>query len=840
MCAVRSDRFRGIEITRLFPLARDSPNPVRPAHLSIHDRETERSNGRADIAVSFLRQATSVPLRTLHLQMKKLLLAAVALAVIAVIAFIAYLLWPKPEIQDAAMKLGLKREDFPELRADVFQGMDNGITLSPDAIAGRNSWNLWAAGSQGFIEWLATQGYGMSDTLRMLDSRKRSNRFEDLGLINEPGFKQAEKPDRWGVWLDVPEDGSSQGRIDRMVAEEGINERVYGRSTGVLGLRLFPNPKFNKEAQAKWDPERFYDLDDDYSMNPDLVRPYMVGMTCGVCHIAPHPLHPPENPNEPEWENLVSGLGNQYIKEGRVFATNLRPPKAGEPSSFLWEMINSQPPGTSDTSRMATDHINNPNAINAIFHLSERLRVARDDPNANETMSEATQRLTPDDPNPRFVPHVLKDGADSVGVPGATIRVYVNIGLFSEYWLTCHKPLLGIRHQQPFEIEKAQKNSVYWQATEDRLKNIATFLSSLRPMPLAEAKWRDRDGKERSGAEWITNDQNVMRQGKLVFAENCAQCHSSRRPPNGIDPESDAAIDWFREDVLKDDFLANNFLSEDRRHSIGRLQTNAGRALATNAKRGRIWDNFSSETYKTQPVATETIQVYNPITRKDNDYTFDLKKKKINHSLGYYRTPSLIAIWTSAPFLHNNALGIYTGDPSVEGRMTAFEDAAEKLLWPEKRDGVNSIWRTQHVSAIEIPVVQLPKIVQAKVRLKQFKSELLGRGKYGQDYIRIGPIPKGMPINLLANLDLSLGGFEDAVKAVKILELAVDIKEALLHAKLHNMDADETAAYLEEKLLPELLEHSKCPDFVNDRGHYFGTNLPDDDKRALIEFMKTF
>ena len=44
-----------------------------------------------------------------------------------------------------------------------------------------------------------------------------------------------------------------------------------------------------------------------------------------------------------------------------------------------------------------------------------------------------------------------------------------------------------------------------------------------------------------------------------------------------------------------------------------------------------------------------------------------------------------------------------------------------------------------------------------------------------------------------------------------------------------------------------LLELNKCPDFVVNRGHYFGTSalerepgLSDDDKRALIEFIKTF
>jgi hypothetical protein len=52
---------------------------------------------------------------------------------------------------------------------------------------------------------------------------------------------------------------------------------------------------------------------------------------------------------------------------------------------------------------------------------------------------------------------ILKDGADSVGVRGATIRVYVNIGMFSEYWLTLHNRLIGLVPQQPFEVAYAQK-----------------------------------------------------------------------------------------------------------------------------------------------------------------------------------------------------------------------------------------------------------------------------------------------------------------------------------------------------------------------------------------------
>jgi hypothetical protein len=46
-----------------------------------------------------------------------------------------------------------------------------------------------------------------------------------------------------------------------------------------------------------------------------------------------------------------------------------------------------------------------------------------------------------------------------------------------------------------------------------------------------------------------------------------------------------------------------------------------------------------------------------------------------------------------------------------------------------------------------------------------------------------------------------------------------------------------------------LLQLSKCRDFIVNRGHYFGTSyldeekdraLKDDEKRALIEFLKTF
>jgi len=305
------------------------------------------------------------------------------------------------------------------------------------------------------------------------------------------------------------------------------------------------------------------------------VRPYRVGVACGACHIAPYPDNPPADPENPRWENLASAIGNQYINEGKVFACNV------EKGGFFYEMLAAQPRGTSDTSRIATDHINNPNAINAIFLLAERERIAVPEKLAGGTLAlPGTKTEMP-------VAHILKDGADSIGVRGATIRVYVNIGMFSEYWLTRHNRLVGLTQQQPFEIPYAREHSIFWLATEERLDHIAAFFRKLKSFRLADAP---------GGQIYITTDAAVMTRGKEVFAESCAACHSSKQPPANVDPQSGEGKVWFKTAVMQPDFLETNFLSNEKRYPLTKIETNSARALGTNAKAGHVWDNFSSQT----------------------------------------------------------------------------------------------------------------------------------------------------------------------------------------------------------------------------------------------------
>jgi hypothetical protein len=651
---------------------------------------------------------------------------------------------------DDARKAGRTAADFPQVTADIFKAMDGGLELTTDEVMGRNTWILWTAGNQVFWDRIARESHGLIDLVKTLDSRKRPRRFTEAGLINEPGFRMAENPDVFGLWLDERAEP----------APAGIDEQIYGRSSGVIGFRIYPNPEFDAAARRRWDPQRYY-RDRDYFTDPRLVRPYRIGVTCGLCHVGFHPLRPPADPAHPRWDNLASAIGNQYLREGRVFAFDL------PPDSFLREMLEAQPPGTSDTSRVANDHINNPGAINAIFGLGARLASAVDEEIGGEAQ-------------------LLAGGA-----AGAVMRVYVNEGLYSQQWLTDHDILLGLRPQRPFSVANAFENSTYWQATWERVGNIAKFFARITPMYLADAP---------GGRSYLTNDSAVLDRGQIVFADHCAGCHSSKQPPPEIDPRSPQGRQWYRQSVMRADFRASNFLSTDRRYSVSVVKTNACRALATNATAGHIWANFSSETYKQLP-RLDPIDVFDP-TNPTQPYRFNVP----GGGIGYYRPPSLISLWTSAPFLHNNAVGVFNGDPSVAGRLRAFDDAIERLLWPEKRAGTASIWVTTRPSSIEIPAALVPS------RLRP----LLGKRA-----LQVGPIPPGTPINLVANVRPNVE---------TLLALIPAVNAAWRSANSRDVD-DGTAR--------ALMNASMCPDLIEDRGHEFGTKLADADKRALIEFLKT-
>ena len=793
---------------------------------------------------------------------------------------------PEPgHVQDEARLASRSPESFPAADEDYFHDMDGGIALTADEIKGRNMWIVWTGGNDKMWDTLTVTSVGTLDLLKTISSypdpklkANRDNRWTYLGLVNEPCFKKATGPDpnRYGLWLDQrdpncpPDPFENESKYPGVkIGARGKNMAVgsyYGYATGVVGLRLFPNPDFDDAAAKKWDAKRYYE-DPSYYNDKSLVRPYRVGMSCGFCHVGPSPTKPPDDPENPKWENLSSIVGAQYFWTDRILAWE------ADPSSFPFQIFHTFRPGTLDTSFISNDNVNNPRTMNAFYALPARMDIAKrwgketlaggglNNKQLNDYVHEGPLTQFFQAPATVWTPRVLKDGSDSVGVMGALNRVYLNIGLFSEEWLLHFRPLVGGAPITPIEIAVANKNSAYWEATQMQTPNTALYFLK----DTAGHHLKDAPG----GDAYLTKDKAKLERGKIVFAERCARCHSSKipTPAPGLDPGGCSGKDYMdcwnkywawtktedfksqmRTMVQQPDFLDNNYLSTDQRVPVTLLQTNACSPLATNAIGGNIWDNFSSQTYKDLP-SVGAIHVNNPITGEAGAYNMPAGGR------GYTRPPSLISVWSTAPFLLNNSVGKFDPSPSVAARMGSFQDSVEKMLWPEKRDrdpvlgdklppGPSLIDRTTTTSYLRVPGGYLP----------DFLKPLLGFGQrffpwiFGEGGVEIGPIPKGTPVGLLASLDLlgeTKGPAEKLQHQKKVLDLLLKMKFDL--ASLPAGVSDEEASKVFANLVPGLLELSKCPDYVVNRGHYFGTSyfqeepgLSDDDKRALIEYLKTF
>jgi hypothetical protein len=640
-------------------------------------------------------------------------------------------------------------------------------------------------------------------------------------------------------------------------------------------MRLFPNPDFDETAAKKWDANRYY-TDKNYYEDKHLVRPYRVGMSCGFCHVGPNPLKPPADPNNPKWENLSSNVGAQYFWIDRIFYWE------GEKDNFVWQLFHTSRPGSLDTSFVSTDNINNPRTMNAVYLLGDRLEHARrwgketlaggqqNNKQFNEYVSSGPLTNYYKAPDTVWTPRVLKDGSDSVGALGALNRVYLNIGTFSEEWLLHFNALVGGKPISPIEISVARNNSAYFAATEAQTPAMALFfLKSTGAHHLEDLRATDPDAKKA-----LEIDDALVPHGKEVFAERCARCHSSKLPtptPNvaaiAIDEGQGCAgknyldcwekyWDWTKTDdfktkmtamVKEPDFMDHNYLSSELRVPVTLLQTNACSPLATNALADNIWDNFSSQSYKELP-SVGTITWYQPYTGEPRTYQMPAGGR------GYTRPPSLVSLWSTAPFLLNNSVGEFNGDPSVKGRLASFQNSIEQMLWPEKREKdellgdkiPGKIDRTTEQSYLKVSYGYLPDALQPMRGFARFFPWLIDDK---DKLIKIGPIPKGTPIGLLTNLNPLSESKDPAERLLhdkKLLDVILKI-----NADLQNLPqgaSDEEANKVFANVVDQLIELSKCPDLIVNRGHYFGTDkfaggepgLSDADKRALIAFLKRF
>ncbi|MBV9265070.1 MAG: hypothetical protein JO061_02765 [Acidobacteriaceae bacterium] len=229
-------------------------------------------------------------------------------------------------------------------------------------------------------------------------------------------------------------------------------------------------------------------------------------------------------------------------------------------------------------------------------------------------------------------------GEDDVGCERAAIRVFFNIGMCAAECMLPHLSNGPGGTQTPIDLDTCRTTCSDLPAAEAAVGDMCSFMQTTRPPALMDAP---------GGPKFI--NQTVVERGEQIFNQKCAQCHSNGQAP------------------------PHNVYSDDEIHAASSIGTNSCRALTTNWTAGHIWAPFSSDQYK----------------------------GRVTGGPGFYRDVPLLGIWATAPFFHNNRLGQFNGDPSVAGRIAAFENAFDQLVNPWKRNLLGSIQVT--TASVQVP-----------------------------------------------------------------------------------------------------------------------------------------
>ncbi len=842
----------------------------------------------------------------------------------AISAFVLATVWLKHGLSPS---VNLAQAEAPEVPAKpVAEGLPSAYVapeffagdagLTDKERAGRHIWYFATAGNARFYSYTFPQRVGvLIDWHRVLRADQHDDRFKAWGLINDPGcclpgstncpakslaetygfeycvgddvlLKFVGKPgyrdpacDFKDAALDAKDIHSKEGKLDQ---RHSACDLAFGTSSGALGVRKFPNPRFDMDKWLKlngrlgsWDgynkklsgDAKHSDARVSRLGDGSIEPPFLIGTSCGSCHIAFDPLHPPTDPAHPKWENIKGVVGNQYSRMSEMLTSGM------PVDSLEWQVFSHARPGTNDTSAIATDQVNNPGTINALINLAQRPTFNNEEvlrwrkvASCVAGTAEETCWCEPGRNGKCWekklekengVHHILKGGEDSIGKLEAIQRVYFNIGSCSEQcWVNHFSDLRQLDPQQrnygqtPLDIGQCRRDCPNFRAIEDRLPDIFDFLASKEShaTDLQAARAAEKGAASYSEESLIADLEKdfgtgAVDRGRVVFAENCARCHSSI-------PES-MGNEFKNRDFRKvgANGLREDWLGNDQPTKATEVGTYRCRALHSNHMVGHIYQEYGSETMRKQSP--------DPNIKEPHD-----------GGRGYYRNISLLSLWAHAPFMHNNSIGpelcgkpnnrandfyrlryadanagkfpllpeekqpaCWAYDPSVEGRFKLYVESMRQLLNPDSRG--KKITRFNFPVALDFG----PKLWDGTE-----EKQIIG--------LKL-EIPAGTAAGLLGNFqhkqfvnDLILAKKDRATLEIKLAGQLGDADgKALTQALVDTLSAivkDPAGMITAVGKNPKILEaYSSCTAAIENEGHRFGDGLPASDKNALIAFLAT-
>ena len=324
--------------------------------------------------------------------------------------------------------------------------------------------------------------------------------------------------------------------------------------------------------------------------------------------------------------------------------------------------------------------------------------------------------------------------------------------------------------------------------------------------------------KDATGAGSQFIDMSKVPAGRKVFVRECAACHSTKVAPENLRADKSALERFYAGHVFgKEDYWPSEFTEAERsspefiaQHLVkdektGALRpkqfsavgvnggevfgqdwlgndeltpfniigTNNCRARHDNHNVGHIFEEFASLDFHERKSPGSVPRVINRMIPLIGG--MKMGETKIDGGSGYLRNISLLSVWATAPFLHNNAIGEMTYaadgktiDTTVAGRIKQFEMAYDELMRSDNPAEAGA--RPQKTTTLSV----------------DFKLPLR---EDGQGFIKL-PVSKGKPLGYFTSLN------------------------------------------------PHAPFFAKCDDLVENKGHQFGVSLGADEKLALREFLK--
>ena len=829
-----------------------------------------------------------------------------------------------PATVQSAPETTIVDQDAPYMEACAREG------LNQSECVGRLIWFKATAGNDRFHTYAFQQRIGvLVDWFRVLRADQRDDRFWAWGIINDPSCCKPGDPDcpaksadeTYGMdWcpgddvllkyvgkpgyvdpacglkdaaLDADDPHTQGGKLDQRASACDLK---FGTSTGALGIRKFPNPRFNAAKwqalnggnanwsgfNAKKDAATGVESDSRVSKLADasVEPPFLIGTACGSCHIAFDPTNPPADPAHPKWENIKGLIGNQYTRMSELLTSGMAK------SSLEWQIFSHARPGVTDTSAISHDQVNNPGTINALINVAQRpvfkgemvtkwrkANTCGAEKNEDKCWCEPgregkcwVKSTRDDDTTPvnlggqkvvlPGVHHILKGGEDSIGALEAIQRVYFNIGSCSEQCWVNH--LTDIRQVDPeqrgfgqtaFDIGQCRRDCPNFRAVEDRLQNVLDFFASAESdeTDLFAARANQRKAINPT-ATYMPADlvadlekefgKGAVGRGQTIFADNCARCHSSIPESTGgpFKNRDFAAPNEAHPRKVRADFLGN-----DESTPVTEVGTFRCRSLHSNHKPGHLYMEYASDTLHKRPIVADIPE----------------RNELKDGGRGYMRNVSLVNVWATAPFMHNNAIGPeicgkpankdndfhrsrYVGpdgkllpeqpecvryDPTVDGRFDLYKLSMHELLHPKERGSKRTLTNTD-------------LLMDVGIRPLDGKTEK-PLGGFGQVKIVAGAsvgFLNGLEHKqLVGDLFLAKRHPEQLEKAGRkaLQPTLLEIADEVLKNPSRFVDI------LREKRDFLSANYETCTQEIENEGHRFGEDLSEADKKALTAFLAT-